>query len=396
MIFEEGVKILMEGVSAFHENTKKMYGQMALRLDDDTYLMTGDNKLLAAITEEDITACDINTGDLGQIFQEKPDKNVFIFGCTQDSVEVSNLYSGMPVALDDLAHLTGSSLKIATDINPETIIEALSDTNVCLIKGAGFMVASRKMWMAVAASQIVEKSCEAYVHGKMIGEAKAIPMQVANSLKESFKDYLTENSEEMLEYVEFDEENFDQRSELVKTCTALADDDLIYGTWGNASVKLDDDSMLITPTSINYSNIKNEDLVKVDLNTLKYSDQRTPSGSSSLHARMYKELPGCNAIVHTHSNACSVFAACEAGFAIPNPTLQQLIGDVKVIPFNVDKSQMEQSAIEILADTHAAILSHEGAIFYGPSLEVVTEVAHTVEQVAQSLLQYNQTIDEEK
>lgn len=398
MVFEEGVKILLEGANYFHGNFKLMYGQIALRLDENTYLTTGENKKLSSINEEDIILCDISTGDLGQIFSNRSDINAFVYGCSQDTVEASKDKEYLDVTLDDMAHLTGSRLKVVENVEPDTLLEALSDTCICLVKGVGAISACENMWMAAAAVLVAEKTCEACMHGEMIGGVKAIDEEIADSLKENFENkYLPKNEEEKVEFIGFDEETFAIRNDLTKACATLIEEDLIYGSWGNASVRMDDTTMLITPTSINNSDIKIEDLVRVNIDTLETMDPRLPSGNTELYARMYKELPGCNAIIHTHSNACSVFAACEAGFAITEESMKQLIGDVLLIPYNpVDSLASNNRTLKILQDTHAAILAHQGAIFYGPSLEVVTEIAIAVEKLAQKLLKFDAPVNEEE
>ena len=388
MYFEEGVELLLEGTHYFHKNYKKIYGQLALRLDNDTYLTTGGNKLLCELEESDITACDIKTGDLGKLFMERPNINVFIFGCTQDSAAASEDLDYLPVALDDMAHLAGSKVKIVADASPDTLLSALSDTDVCLIQGSGFVVVSDTMWQAAASAQVIEKTCEAHVQGKVIGGTTPIDTEVAEKLREEFlSSYLQANENSITEYIEFDEEAHVLRNALKKTCDSLVQEELVFGSWGNVSARLDDETFMITPTAINTLDMKIEDLTRVRIDDLECLDQMKPSGSSYLHAEMYKNIPECNAIIHTHSNACSIFAACSAGFAINDSNLTQLIGDIKLIPFAPEsKKTMADKTVSVMKDTHAAIMANQGAIFYGPSLEVVLEVAKSVEILARKLL----------
>lgn len=396
MDYETGLLTLMNGVRGFHGRFKKMFGQMALRLDDETYLFTGDNKLLAGILEEDIVECDINTGYLGSIFRRMPNVNALIFGCTQDSVAVSEMGHDMRVALDDLANISGATVPLIDDANPADVSRVLSDSSVCLVKGSGLLAATSNMRKAVAAMQIVQKSCEAVVHGEMLGGIKPFSESVANGLEESFKKrYVEINEADNVDFVGYDEETFALRNEIIEHGKDLVRHDLVYGAWGNLSVRVDDDNMLITPSSIDYFDIRIEDIVEMDINTLEYGEQRVPSSDSALHAEMYKSLPGCNAIIHTHSNAMGVFAACEAGFAINDPVMQQLIGDIKVVPYNpIGSEQLTSDVISAMKDTHAVILAHHGALFYGPSLEVVFQIAESVEMMARNLLGFDKKEDE--
>ena len=393
MTTEQGIKTLLDAMKGFHGKFKKMYGQVALRLDDDAYLTSGGNTLLSAIQAEDLSICDINSGDLGAIFRKREDINVFIFGCSPDTVEVSNEVNALPVALEDMAQLAGSSVPVASDATPGTLLVSLRNSSVCLIKGTGAVAVSKNAKVAVASIHILQKSCEAYTHGKMLGGLKPLDENLAAWFQETFRsNYLDTNEESHVNYVGFNEDRFKLRAQLVDYGKQLIKDALAYGKSGNLSIRstVDENHMLISPSSMDYFEIGPEDTVLVDLNTLEYGDQRVPSSDVELHAEMYRKLPGCNAIIHTHSNACGVFAACEAGFTMTDPNLQQIIGDIKVVPYTPEDQELTMNnIIATLGETHAAILPHHGAIFYGPSLDIVYEIAKAVEMMARNLLQYD-------
>ena len=398
---DQGAELLLKGVKGFHGKFKKMYGQMALRLDDDRYIVTGDNKLLAGIVENDLLVCDINTGDLGKLMGIMPEVNAFIFGCSQDLVEASNSEEGLPIAIDDIAQIAGTSVEIIENTDPIKMANALRNGSICLVKGIGGVSVGSNMKKAVAAIQILAKSCEAYVHGKMIGGVKPLPESAIKSLRADFmQNYVQTNEGDSVPFIGFDEETFALRTSIIETGKDLVRSDLVYGSWGNVSVKIDEHKMLITPSSMDYFEIGIEDIVEVDIDTLQYGQQRVPSTEVALHARMYREIPDCNAIIHTHSNAISVFAACEAGFAMPDPKMQQIIGDVRVVPYApAGTEELAQNIVATMKGTHAAILSHHGAIFYGPSPEVVFKIAEAVELMARKLLAFDarpEEDDEEK
>lgn len=392
-----GCTILLNALKGFHGNIKIIYGQAALRLDDDTYLNTGSNKLFSAITEEDIEVCDINSGDLGVIFRKRTDVEAFVFGCSPDMVAASNAEEDMPVALEDLAQLVGYSVAVIDSINPDRILQGLKNNGLCFVKGIGAISVASSMKEAVAKINILEKSCEAFNYGKKLGGVVSLDRTVAQNIRDHYSSkYMYINDESHVDYVGFDEELFGVRSNLIDYGKNLVKESLVYGSGGNISLRLNDEDMLITPSSMDYFDIGIEDIVQLSIDALEHGKQRVPSSDAGLHAMMYKSLPGCNAIIHTHSNACSTFAACEAGFAMTDPKLQQIIGDVKVVPYIPDnKDEFNNKLLDTLNTTHAAILSHHGTIFYGPSLEVVFEIAKSVELMARNLLNFNAPAEEE-
>jgi len=390
MEYEKGSQLLENALKGFHGKFKKMYGQIALRLTEDTYLTTGGNKALSDITPDYFEVCDISTGDLGAIFTAQKDINAIIFGCSPDAVKASEDGNDIPCVLEDLAMLTGPSLHVISDSSPASILSALRDSNVCLIKGVGIIATGTNLKKAVAAVLIAEKACEAATHGEMVGGTVALNPEDAEAYRQSFiSDYTNRNEGEAVPYVGFDEDEFALRSALIDYGKDLVRHDLSYGSWGNLSVKLNDDEMLITPSSMDYFEIKIEDIVKVNIHSLDYGDQRMPSSEAPMHARIYLDHPDAAAIIHTHSNAVSVFAACESGFMLRDPNLKELIGDIIVSEYAPAGSEELAKAVSTaLADSHACIMPHHGAIFYGPSLDVVFAIAEAVELKARNLLEY--------
>ncbi len=383
--------MMTKALNGFHGKFKAMYGQLCVRVDKNTFLSTGGNKILAEITEDSYELCDINSGDLGEIFNRRSDINAILFGCTADAVAVSENADVIPVTLEDLARLTGSELKVIPDASVANILAALKDSSVCLIKGTGAIAVGSNSRKAVAGIQIVEKACEAEVHGKMLGGTVPIEKALADGFRKDFlSDYINRNEEPYAEYVKYDEEEFAVRSSLIEHGKDLVKRDLSYGSWGNLSVRLNDDEMLITPSSMDYFDIKIEDIVKVNIHTLDYGNQRIPSTEVRMHAAAYRNFPDCKAIIQTRSNAISVFAACKAGFTLGEGELQELIGDVKVTEYALPGTEeLGEAVVSTFSDTHACIIPHHGAVFYGPSLDVVLAIAEAVEMRARNLLSFD-------
>ena len=383
--------MMTKALNGFHGKFKAMYGQLCVRVDKDTFLSTGGNKILAEITEDSYELCDIKSGELGEIFTRRSDINAILFGCTADAVAVSENADTVPVTLEDLARLTGSELKVIPDASAASILAALKNSSVCLIKGTGAIAVGSNSRKAVAGIQIVEKACEAEVHGKILGGTVPLEKALADEFRKDFlSDYINRNEKPYAEYVKYDEEEFAVRSSLIEHGKDLVKCDLSYGSWGNLSVRLNDDEMLITPSSMDYFDIKIEDIVKVNIHTLEYGNQRIPSTEVRMHAAAYRNLPDCKAVIQTRSNAISVFAACRAGFALGGGELQELIGDVKVTEYALPGTdELGDAVVSTFSDTHACIIPHHGAVFYGPSLDVVLAIAEAVEMRARKLLSFD-------
>lgn len=391
MDMEKAAELLTNTIKGFHGRFKKMYGQISIRVDGKYYLSTGGNKLLADITPDAYELCDITAGDLAEIFRRKPDVNAIIFGCSSDTVKASASGKDIPVSLEDLARLTGSQLRVIPDSSTASILKGLKDSDVCLIKGVGAIAACSNARKAVAGIQIVEKACEAEVHGTMLDGTIPLNRSLAEAYRKNFlNDYIKRNEEPHRTYLGFNEEELSKRAMLVDYGKDLVRHDLSYGSWGNLSVRLGDNEMLITPSSMDYFDIAIEDIVKVDIRTLRIDSLRTPSSEYKMHAAAYREFPDCGAFVNTRSNAISVFAACERGFRLGEGELQDLIGDVMVTGYEEPGSDaLADNVVATLRNTHACIIPHHGGVFYGPSLDVVFAIAEAVELKARNLLNFD-------
>ena len=397
MSAEKAAEMLTNGLKGFHGKFKKMIGQAFVRVDKKTYLSTGANQIMAEITPDSYELCDMKSGEIGAIFRSRSDINVIIVGCSSDTVEVSKNGRDVPVALEDLARLTGSFLRIVPDSSSSSILSGLKTSSVCLIQGIGAIATGSNCRKAVAGIHIVEKACEAEVHGKLLGGTVPIPASMANKYRENFlKDYTRRNENEALGYYGFGDDEFTQRNTLIEFGKDLVKRDLSYGSWGNLSLRLNKEEMLITPSSMDYFDINPEDIVKVNYNNLKYDSMRVPSSEYRMHAAAYHYIPDCEAIINTRSNGLSVFAACEAGFALGSGELKDLIGDVKVTSYAPPGTlELAKKVVKTLTSTHACIIPHHGGVFYGPSLDVVMAIAEAVEIKARNLLNFDAIPDDE-
>ena len=383
-----GQELILRKTNAFHERYSKAYGQMILRLDDDTYLMTRENLTLSDIKESDMDLYDIKTGDIGKILKARRGANAMIFACTEASVLFSNRASVMNPALDDLAQIIGPDVRVSPDTSAKNIIRALKDRKGCFIKGSGIFALGGTLDEAISAVRILEKSAEAEMFSDRLHGLKYLSRERAKQLSDYYdSSYSQVNKEGHVEFVNIHGEEFELRNRIIECCKKMSWDDLVQGTWGNVSIRLNDREMLITPSGMDYFTMKTEDIVKVDLATMQYGDQRVPSSECGLHAGIYAAHPEYRAIIHTHSNGCSVFAAANAGFRIENPEMHDLIGDIHVSePAMPGTPELVAAVLNELQDSRACIIANHGAVFCGENLDLTLAIANAVESKACNLL----------
>ena len=106
--------------------------------------------------------------------------------------------------------------------------------------------------------------------------------------------------------------NMDKRREIIDTGIELLEEKLVARTWGNISARIDADNYLITPSGLDYTSMKEEDIVSVNIKTGEYTGINRPSGEKGVHSAAYEVFDDVNFVVHTHQTYAT--AVSLAGF----------------------------------------------------------------------------------
>lgn len=389
---------LLKRSNAFQERYFTAYGQLVLRVNEETYISSRENLRLSKLTEKDFDLFDINTGDIGRIFSSRNDINAIVFICTEAAVRFSKENQIMRPALDDLAQIIGPDVTVCPDGTARTLLKALRNRRGCFIQGSGIIAVGDTIEEAIAGARILEKSAEAEIYSGKLNGLQYLDPTTAQELHKYYDgSYSKVNQKEKVDFISSGAEEFQLRNRIIDCGKDMSRSELVQGSWGNISLRLNPDTMLITPSGMDYFSIHTEDIVRMNIHDLKYGMQRKPSSEYRLHAALYRRYPECNAIIHTHSNGISAFAAAHAGFRISEPPMDQLIGDMHCSEYRTPGTdELCDSIMEAIEGSHACIIANHGAIFYGNDLDVTLAIANAVESRACNLLGFGQRAEEEK
>ena len=173
------------------------------------------------------------------------------------------------------------------------------------------------------------------------------------------------------------------RVNLIQTCHAMADSGLTFGTSGNASVRLDSDSLLITPTGLAYDDLQPEDIVLLKDNGHHFGP-RKPSSEWRFHRDILNARRDVDAIVHVHSQAATALA-CRAE-SIPSFHYMVAVAggeDIRCAPYATFGTQeLSDYALGALEDRYACLLANHGQIALGSDLAGALKMAGEVETLA--------------
>ena len=389
---------LLKRSNAFQERYFTAYGQLVLRVNEETYISSRENLRLSKLTEKDFDLFDINNGDIGRIFSSRNDINAIVFICTEAAVRFSKENQIMRPALDDLAQIIGPDVTVCPDGTARTLLKALRNRRGCFIQGSGIIAVGDTIEEAIAGARILEKSAEAEIYSGKLNGLQYLDPTTAQELHKYYDgSYSKVNQKEKVDFISSGAEEFQLRNRIIDCGKDMSRSELVQGSWGNISLRLNPDTMLITPSGMDYFSIRTEDIVRMNIHDLKYGMQRKPSSEYRLHAALYRRYPECNAIIHTHSNGISAFAAAHAGFRISEPPMDQLIGDMHCSEYRTPGTdELCDSIMEAIEGSHACIIANHGAIFYGNDLDVTLAIANAVESRACNLLGFGQRAEEEK
>lgn len=388
---------LLKRSNAFQERYFTAYGQLVLRVNEETYISSRENLRLSKLTEKDFDLFDINTGDIGRIFSSRDDINAIVFICTEAAVRFSKENQIMRPALDDLAQIIGPDVTVCPDGTARTLLKALRNRRGCFIQGSGIIAVGDTIEEAIAGARILEKSAEAEIYSGKLNGLQYLDPTTAQELHKYYDgSYSKVNQKEKVDFISSGAEEFQLRNRIIDCGKDMSRSELVQGSWGNISLRLNPDTMLITPSGMDYFSIRTEDIVRMNIHDLKYGMQRKPSSEYRLHAALYRRYPECNAIIHTHSNGISAFAAAHAGFRISEPPMDQLIGDMHCSEYRTPGTdELCDSIMEAIKGSHACIIANHGAIFCGNDLDVTLAIANAVESRACNLLGFGQRAEEE-
>ncbi|MFW6271339.1 MAG: L-fuculose-phosphate aldolase [Bacillota bacterium] len=177
-----------------------------------------------------------------------------------------------------------------------------------------------------------------------------------------------------------------ERKLIVEYGKKLIDSDLTTGTGGNLSILNKDKNLVaISPSGVDYYQLKKEDIVVIDLNGNSVEGKNKPSSELAMHLAVYKNRKDMFSVVHTHS----IFATSIACLNIDLPAVHYMIavaGDkvpcAKYASFGTE--ELAQNAVKSLGSKYKAVLlANHGVLSCGIDIKNAFNIAEEIEYVAE-------------
>ena len=161
---------------------------------------------------------------------------------------------------------------------------------------------------------------------------------------------------------------------------------LIAGTWGNLSVRVADDKILITPSGFEKTALEPEHLLLIDLDGNLLKGVLKPSIETWMHVAIYKTRNDINAIIHTHSPYAVLFASLNEPIPAISVDFASMIGhEVPITKYAPPGSkELAENLVEVLRPNRVvALIRNHGAVAIGRNLEEAFQAALLLEQEAE-------------
>ncbi len=173
-----------------------------------------------------------------------------------------------------------------------------------------------------------------------------------------------------------------EKKTLIEACKRMYNNGLTVGSWGNISMRISDDRIIITPSGSNYMKMNIEDIVVMDLNGNKIEGRLNPSSERLMHYQIYRKRNNVNAIVHTHSIYSSVISVINKDIPPITEDIVMILGkNVKVAKYALTGTmELANNVVEALGANNAAIMANHGAGSVGSDMERAITAAEVLEK----------------
>ena len=162
---------------------------------------------------------------------------------------------------------------------------------------------------------------------------------------------------------------------------------LVEGTAGNISARREDGNVVVTPSSVDYSDMVLDDLVVIDPDggVLDAKDGRSPSSEMALHLACYRAFDDIGSVIHSHPVWATMFAVAHQ--SIPAAVDEFAVycgGEIRCAEYAASGTpDVGHNAVKALEGRGAALIANHGLVAVGPRPDKVLHITALVERTAQ-------------
>jgi L-fuculose-phosphate aldolase len=173
--------------------------------------------------------------------------------------------------------------------------------------------------------------------------------------------------------------------EIRDACARLHARGLLAAADGNVSVRLADDSVLITPAGASKARLRPGSLARVTIDGGILEGR--PSTERAMHLAVYRASPEARVVIHAHPPTAIAWTVARPELTeLPTDALPELLlaaGRVPIVPYaRPGTEEMGAVLLPFLPAHRLLLLSRHGALAWGESMEEAVNGIERVEHAA--------------
>jgi L-fuculose-phosphate aldolase len=169
------------------------------------------------------------------------------------------------------------------------------------------------------------------------------------------------------------------KEQIIKVGKRLSDTGLAIAKSGNISARLDKENILITASGTILGELREDDIVKVDLGSNKSGADKKPSSELPLHSLVYKNFPA-KVVVHAHPPLINGYFAAYSNLKALTFETKFYLGEVPVIEQDTPTVTKPEVVIEALKSNNLVVLKNHGAVAVGNTFEEALSLIEALEE----------------
>ena len=160
---------------------------------------------------------------------------------------------------------------------------------------------------------------------------------------------------------------------------------LVEGTAGNLGARLPDGNAVLTPSSLDYTEMTLDDLVVCDLEGNVVEGQRGPTTEKALHLSALRLHPEIHATMHCHAKHATMFALVREPIPAVIEEFDVFVGgDVEVADYKTTGTDELADEVAKRVESRACVLmANHGLFAVGKTPKDVLHIATLVERTAE-------------
>lgn len=159
-------------------------------------------------------------------------------------------------------------------------------------------------------------------------------------------------------------EEIKARELVVQTGHELLQKGLVARTWGNVSCRTGEDSMVISPSGLDYMATTTEDTVAVRLSDAHWEGGRKPSSEKGVHIAAYQCFPECGFVIHTHQEFASALSLAGLDSLDISEETRRKLGGITVAGYGLPGTKKLTGAVRECFEKgdHTVLMEKHGVV----------------------------------